>query len=120
MSSRKEWDDRFRQGDHADSVPDPFFTTSRYWPMIPGWAAQAENAGTSTGAMSALDVACGAGRHAVELARAGFRVTGIDFSTEALLRAQALAQKTTFRSNTSKPTWRQTALISVKTVTTSW
>ena len=95
MASRREWDDRFRQGDHADSVPDPFFTTSRrYWPMIPGWAAQAENAGTSTGAMSALDVACGAGRHAVELARAGFRVTGIDFSTEALLRAQALAQKT--------------------------
>ena len=44
--------------------------------------------------MSALDVACGAGRHTIELARAGFRVTSIDFSTEALLRAQALAQKT--------------------------
>ncbi len=43
--------------------------------------------------MSALDVACGAGRHTIELARTGFRVTGIDFSTEALLRAQALAQK---------------------------
>ena len=95
MASRKEWDDRFRQGDHADSVPDPFFTTSRrYWPMIPGSTLRAENPGASTGAMSALDVACGAGRHTIELARAGFRVTSIDFSTEALLRAQALAQKT--------------------------
>ena len=55
MASQREWDDRFRQGDHADSVPDPFFTTSRrYWPMIPGWTAQAEKAGTSTGANPAV------------------------------------------------------------------
>ena len=95
MASRKEWDDRFRHGDHASTAADPFFTTSRrYWPMIPGRAAQAENTEASTAAMNALDVACGAGRHTVELAHAGFRVTGIDFSTEALMRARALAQKT--------------------------
>ena len=95
MASRKEWDDRFRRGDHASTAPDPFFTTSRrYWPMIPGWTAQAEKRGASTGAISALDVACGAGRHGVELALAGFQVTAIDFSAAGLRRAQTLAQKT--------------------------
>ncbi len=95
MASRQEWDDRFRHGDHASTAPDPFFTTSRrYWPMIPGWTARVENPGASTGALNALDVACGVGRHVVELARARFRVTAVDFSTEALMRARALAQKT--------------------------
>ena len=94
MTTRKEWDDRFRQGDHVDSAPDPFFTTSRrYWPMIPGWRAQAERPGSSTGSLSALDLACGAGRHAVELAQAGFQATAVDFSSEGLSRARALARK---------------------------
>lgn len=34
-----------------------------------------------------LDLACGWGRHSVELARAGFRVTGLDFSETLLARA---------------------------------
>lgn len=34
-----------------------------------------------------LDVGCGTGRHAVELARRGFAVTGLDLSTEMLTRA---------------------------------
>lgn len=38
-----------------------------------------------------LDVACGAGRHAIELARRGYRVTGVDISTASLARATALA-----------------------------
>ncbi|MFL6846688.1 MAG: class I SAM-dependent methyltransferase [Allosphingosinicella sp.] len=36
-----------------------------------------------------LDVPCGAGRHALALARAGFEVTGIDLSAEAIARAAA-------------------------------
>jgi 2-polyprenyl-3-methyl-5-hydroxy-6-metoxy-1,4-benzoquinol methylase len=36
-----------------------------------------------------LDVPCGAGRHALALARAGYRVTGIDLSEDAIDRAQA-------------------------------
>lgn len=35
-----------------------------------------------------LDLACGAGRHAVELERAGARVVGLDLSPAMLLRAQ--------------------------------
>ena len=40
---------------------------------------------------SALDLACGAGRNAVWLARRGWRVTAVDFSEAALRMARALA-----------------------------
>lgn len=39
-----------------------------------------------------LDLACGWGRHSVALARAGFRVTGLDFSETLLARAGKRAQ----------------------------
>ena len=38
-----------------------------------------------------LDLACGQGRHAVALARLGYRVTGLDYSTRLLDRARAEA-----------------------------
>lgn len=36
-----------------------------------------------------LDVGCGTGRHAIELARRGFRITGVDISAGMLLQAIA-------------------------------
>lgn len=42
---------------------------------------------------SVLDVACGRGRHSVELARRGFRVTGIDLSARSLELARAAAEQ---------------------------
>lgn len=39
-----------------------------------------------------VDVPCGAGRHALALARLGYRVTGIDLSEEAIARAAAAAE----------------------------
>jgi SAM-dependent methyltransferase len=38
-----------------------------------------------------LDMACGSGRHALALARAGYEVTGIDISADAIARASAAA-----------------------------
>ena len=40
-----------------------------------------------------LDLACGHGRHAIELARRGFRVTGLDASAPSLARARDAAMK---------------------------
>lgn len=41
---------------------------------------------------SILDVGCGTGRHAVELAARGFAVTGLDLSSEMLAQARAAAK----------------------------
>ena len=38
-----------------------------------------------------LDMPCGAGRHSLALARAGYRVTGVDISADAVARAKAAA-----------------------------
>jgi len=50
-----------------------------------------EELGVSPGD-SILDVGCGTGRHAVELARRGFRVTGLDLSAGMLERAREAAR----------------------------
>src|SRR2546422_718073 len=40
-----------------------------------------------------LDVACGAGRHTIELARRGYRVTGLDLSSPLLAEARRAARQ---------------------------
>ena len=66
------------------------------------WAGERASAATTPSAFliaetealppgRALDVACGAGRNAVWLARRGWRVTGVDFSEVALRVARDLA-----------------------------
>jgi 2-polyprenyl-3-methyl-5-hydroxy-6-metoxy-1,4-benzoquinol methylase len=43
--------------------------------------------------LDVLDVGCGTGRHAVEMARRGYRVVGIDVATSYLARAREAARK---------------------------
>jgi 2-polyprenyl-3-methyl-5-hydroxy-6-metoxy-1,4-benzoquinol methylase len=40
-----------------------------------------------------LDIACGTGRHSIEMARRGYRVTGIDLSESMLARAREKARE---------------------------
>jgi tellurite methyltransferase len=59
-----DWDERYRRGEHASLEPNALL--GRFVePLPPG---------------RALDVACGAGRHALFLARKGWRVTAVDAS----------------------------------------
>ena len=41
--------------------------------------------------LTILDIGCGTGRHSLELARRGYRVTGIDLSVSMISRAKSLA-----------------------------
>lgn len=59
-----DWDDRYRRGEHTTLEPNPLLV-------------RATDA-LATG--RALDVACGAGRHALFLAARGWRVTAVDAS----------------------------------------
>jgi SAM-dependent methyltransferase len=88
MSSPQEWDERFRSDSHSSPTPDPLLAVSRnYWALLP---ARVGNPGARP---HALDVACGAGRHAVSLAAAGFQVTAADSSCEGLRRGRELARR---------------------------
>ncbi len=74
--SRERWNRRWAgERAHASRAPSEFLIT--------------ETEGLPPG--RALDVACGAGRNAVWLARRGWRVTGVDFSDVALRAARELA-----------------------------
>lgn len=59
-----DWDERYRQGSHATLEPNPLL--ARALEGLP--------------AGRALDVACGAGRHALLLARHGWSVVAVDSS----------------------------------------
>lgn len=78
---RVSWEERFRSGGHASREPDPFLIhLEDYTGILPA-------------GRKALDVACGAGRHAAWLAEKGWEVTACDISLEALRRARALASE---------------------------
>ncbi len=71
------WDERYRAGAFADRLH-PSALLQRWMHRLPHGRA--------------LDLACGAGRNALFLARNGFEVTGVDISSEGLKRARASAR----------------------------
>lgn len=69
---RARWDERYRIGDWADiDEPATILEDAQAWLKPPGLV---------------LDVACGAGRNSLYLARRGFTVIAVDISSEGLQR----------------------------------
>src|SRR3712207_776381 len=70
--SAEKWDERYGRGEYASEEPNPLLAR----------AVDEFARGLLEGARRprALDVACGAGRHALVLAERGFEVTAVDAS----------------------------------------
>lgn len=82
-NERDRWNRRYRAGSHTPLVPDPFLLTAFHdyiEPLLPHGG-------------SALDVAGGAGRHAIWLAQRGWRVTLVDISDVGIGRARTNAKR---------------------------
>lgn len=83
-ADRVKWDERYRAGAFAERLHPSA--------LLEAWVNRLPNGcGRSSG--RALDLACGAGRNSLFLARHGFEVTGIDVSSEGLKRAAASAER---------------------------
>ena len=85
MSKDNSWEEFFDK--HAPIYDDNEFTTN----TIQEIDFLLEELDISPGA-SILDVGCGTGRHAVELAQRGYIVTGVDISAEMLSKANDKAK----------------------------
>ncbi len=85
MKKRRQiWDKRYKEGDkHRNKEPSQLLTD--WTPNLPPGKA--------------LDVACGAGRNAIHLAKKGYSVDAIDFSEEALKIARRRAKKENVKVN---------------------
>ena len=72
-----DWDERYRRGEHATTEPGRLLMRA-IKDLAPG---------------RALDIACGAGRHALYLATHGWRVTAVDASRVGVEIMQARARE---------------------------
>lgn len=83
-TDRDKWQRRYREGAYAERRH-PGELIKQHAPDI---LAQHRTSGTPR----ALDLACGAGRNALYLARLGFTVDAVDISAEALTRGHDVAR----------------------------
>lgn len=86
MMNRNEWEEFF--DGHAPVYMDNSFTKN----TLEEVEFVLEELSLTPGSRI-LDVGCGTGRHAVELARRGYRVTGVDLSSGMLAEAEKAARE---------------------------
>ena len=86
MTRRNEWEEFF--DGHAPVYMDNSFTKN----TVAEVDFVLEELGLPRGSRI-LDVGCGTGRHAVELARRGYWVTGVDISSGMLAEAEKVARE---------------------------
>ena len=82
MASRADWDAKHRAVHGLQAGPDPFLTEARPHLALAGAGSQR---------LRGMDVACGAGRHAVQMASWGVDTVAVDFSAVALRVAESRA-----------------------------
>lgn len=71
MPSRSDWDAKYLAADRSIPEPDPFLRRAQaFFPHGPDCVA--------------ADIACGGGRHALQMATWGLKTVAIDYSREAL------------------------------------
>jgi tellurite methyltransferase len=87
---RTKWNARYRDGAYESRVHASAIV-ERWAPDALESAARAGRGNSGATRARALDVACGAGRNALALARIGFAVDALDVAEEALQRARATA-----------------------------
>ena len=83
-ADQAKWNERYRAGAFAERTHPSA--------LLEAWVNRLPNGGGGSRGR-ALDLACGAGRNSLYLARHGFEVTGIDVSSEGLKRAAASAER---------------------------
>ncbi len=78
LADQVKWDERYRAGAFAERTH-PSALLAEWARLLPRGRA--------------LDLACGAGRNSLFLARHGYEVTGVDVSAAGLARARASAER---------------------------
>jgi SAM-dependent methyltransferase len=89
MEERSIW----HQDDEFWREMAPFMFTEEAWDAAPEQVSQALDLMGIEDSARFLDLACGPGRHSLELARRGFQVTGVDRTTEYLDEAHQRADR---------------------------
>lgn len=78
--AQKKWEEIYEKYDIVDEVPHPSFE-------------KLVNLLLAHSTKKVLDLGCGAGRHLLPLAKAGFQVEGIDYSTNAIELVSEIAKQ---------------------------
>jgi SAM-dependent methyltransferase len=83
----------WHESDHFWETLAPVFFRPQRWEVVPAEVEQVIDLLEVDAESAILDLCCGPGRHALELARRSFRVTGVDRTATYLERARERAQE---------------------------